>query len=119
MQSILRRASVLVGDAVQGVASAVTGTVHGVGNAVRRTSLYEVYNGYYQKAQIRQEKLKRSKFAMIAFRYVFYFFLLALLYFVMVGFPLWTGLVLVIYYLLSRTLVVPGGFAIFIGVAFL
>ena len=119
MQTILRRASVLVGDAVHGITGAVTGTVQGVGNAVRRTSLYEVYNGYYQKAQIRQEKLKRSKFTMIAFRYVFYLFLLALVYFVMVGFPLWTGLVLVIYYLLSRTLVIPGGFAVFIGVAFL
>ena len=119
MHTILRRASVLVGDAVQGVAGAVTGTVRGAGNAVRRTSIYEVYNGYYKKALVRQEKLKRSKFTMVAFRYIFYFFLLALLYFVMVGFPLWTGLVLVIYYLLSRTLVLPGGFAIFIGIAFL
>ena len=119
MQTILRRASVLVGDAVQGVADAVTDTVQTVGNAVRRTSLYETYNGYYKKAQIRQEKLKRSKVTMVAFRYTFYLFLLALLYFLMIGFPLWTGLVLEIYYLLSRSLVIPGGFAIFIGVAFL
>ncbi|KAL8692131.1 MAG: hypothetical protein Q9224_004021 [Gallowayella concinna] len=106
--NIVRRASVVFENAVGKVKDTVSG-------ALRRSSLEEVY----EKAKIRQLQLKRSNTAQIGFEYTFYLLLLASIYFVFVGVPLWQGLVLTIYYIFDMKLVVPAGTAVFLGIGFL
>ena len=105
---VVRRASIAVENAVEKVKETITG-------ALRRSSLQEVY----EKAKIRQAQLKRSAAAQISFQYTFYLLMLATVYFVFIGYPLWNGLVLTIYYLFDMKLVIPAGTAVFLGVGFL
>lgn len=105
---VIRRASIAVQNAVGTVKDTVT-------SALRRSSLQEVY----EKAKIRQVQLTRSTTAQVGFEYTFYVVLLAIIYFVFIGFPFWNGLVLTIYYIFDMKLVVPAGTAAFLGVGFL
>lgn len=86
-----------------------------VTSVLRCSSLEEVY----EKAKIRQLKLKRSNVAQTGFEYTFYLFLLAIVYFVIVRVPLWDGLVLTIYHVFDMKLVVPAGTAAFLSTGFL
>ncbi|KAL8807463.1 MAG: hypothetical protein Q9200_004646 [Gallowayella weberi] len=106
--NVVRRASVVFETAVEKVKDTVN-------SALRRSSLEDVY----EKAKIRQLQLKRSNAAQIGFEYAFYLLLLASIYFVFVGVPLWQGLVLTIYYIFDMKLVVPAGTAVFLGIGFL
>ncbi|KAL8898056.1 MAG: hypothetical protein Q9207_006892 [Kuettlingeria erythrocarpa] len=106
--NVLRRASIVVDNAVERVKDTVT-------NVLRRSSLEEVY----EKAKIRQLQLQRSNAAQFGFEYTFYLFLIAIVYFVFVGVPFWDGLVLTIYHIFDMKLVVPAGTAIFLGIGFL
>lgn len=106
--TVARRASIVVENVVEKVRETVT-------SALRRSSLEEVY----EKAKIRQEQIKRSTAAQLAFEYTFYVFLLAIIYFGFVGFPFWNGLVITIYHLFDMKLVVPAGTAAFLGTGFL
>lgn len=106
--SVLRRASVIAENAVEKVKETFT-------SAVRRSSLQEVY----EKAKIRQVQLQRSTAFQIGFEYTFYLLMAAIVYFVFIGYPLWNGLVLTIYYIFDMKLVVPAGTAIFLGIGFL
>lgn len=105
---VVRRVSVVVGNVVETVKETVA-------SALRRSSLQETY----EKAKLRQIQLMRSPFVQYAFEYFFYLLMAAFVYFVFVGYPLWTGLVLTIYYLFDMKLVVPAGTAIFLGIGFL
>lgn len=106
--NVVRRASIAVENAVEKVKETITGTL-------RRSSLQEIY----EKAKVRQVQLKRSTTVQIGFQYTFYLLMLATVYFGFVGYPLWHGLVLTIYYLFDMKLVVPAGTAIFLGIGFL
>ncbi|KAL8868234.1 MAG: hypothetical protein Q9174_005122, partial [Haloplaca sp. 1 TL-2023] len=106
--NVARRASIVVENVVDKVKDTVN-------NALRRSSLQEVY----EKAKIRQVQMTRSTFVQNAFEYSFYVLMLATVYCVFVGVPLWDGLVLTIYYLFDMKLVVPAGTAIFLGIGFL
>ena len=106
--NVARRASIAVGNVVEKVKDTVTGPL-------RRSSIEEVY----EKAKIRQVQLMRSTVAQISFQYVSYLLMLAAIYFVFVGFPLWQGLVLVIYDIFRKRLAIPVGTAVFLGIAFL
>lgn len=106
--SVVRRASIVIETAIGKVQNAVN-------SALRRTSLEEIY----EKAKIRQLQLKRSSAAQRGFEYTFYLLLLASIYFVFIGVPLWNGLVLTIYYIFDMKLVVPAGTAVFLGIGFL
>ena len=106
--NVARRASIAVGGVVEKVMDTVT-------RPLRRTSLQEVY----EKAKIRQLQLTRSTVAQISFQYVSYLLMLAGIYFVFVGFPLWKGLVLVLYDVFRRELAIPVGTVVFLGIAFL
>ncbi|KAL8650147.1 MAG: hypothetical protein Q9210_003994 [Variospora velana] len=101
-------ASIAVENAVDLVKDTVT-------NVLCRSSLEEVY----EKAKIRQLQLKRSNAAQTGFEYTIYLFLLAIVYFVIVGVPFWDGLVLTIYHVFDMKLVVPAGTAAFLGAGFL
>ncbi|KAL8912095.1 MAG: hypothetical protein Q9172_007561 [Xanthocarpia lactea] len=107
-RGVVRRASVVFDNAVGKAKETVS-------NALRRSSLEEVY----EKAKIRQVQLMRSNAVQIGFEYTFYLLMLACIYFVFVGVPLWNGLVLTIYYIFDMKLVVPAGTAIFLGIGFL
>jgi len=100
--SILERASFAVSEAVQTVES-----------AVRRSSLHDTY----KKAKIRGVQLQRNKWVMLTFEYSFYTILVAFVYFVLVGVPLWKGTVYWLWWVFGHKFVVPGTWAVTIGVA--
>ena len=106
--NVARRASIAVGNVVEKVKDTVTGPL-------RRSSIQELY----EKAKIRQVQLMRSTVAQISFQYVSYLLMLAAIYFIFVGFPLWEGLVLIIYNIFRKRLAIPVGTAVFLGIAFL
>lgn len=106
--NVVRRASVAVENTVEKVKETVTG-------ALRLSSLQELY----EKAKIRQAQLQRTTTVQIGFEYTFYILMLATIYFVFIGYPLWNGFVLTVYYLFDKTLVIPAGAAIFLGIGFL
>jgi hypothetical protein len=98
----IRRASVVVADIFTGVMS-----------RARQSSLASVY----EKAKIRQEQLKRSPWVQLLFEYSMYALLIASVYLVLVGLPLWRGVVWYIYVLIATKFVIVGGSAIFVGLA--
>ena len=106
--NVARRASIVVGNVLEKVKDTVTAPL-------RRSSLQEVY----EKAKIRQIQLKRSIVAQISFQYFSYLLMLAGIYFIFVGFPLWKGLVLVLFNVFHMQLAIPAGTAAFLGIAFL
>ena len=87
---------------VQRSASIVLNTVADVKQAIRRSSIYDVY----EKAKKRGIELQRSKWAMQLFEYTFYLILVAFVYFVLIGLPLWKGAVYWLYWVLDRKSVV-------------
>ncbi|KAK5011072.1 hypothetical protein LTR28_005932 [Elasticomyces elasticus] len=80
---------------------------------IRRASLFQMY----EKAKVRREKLQRKKWVQVLFEYTFYAILLAFVYFVLVGVPLWNGAVWWLWWLVDHKFDTPGGFAITIGLA--
>jgi hypothetical protein len=98
----IRRASVVVADAVTKVLS-----------KIRRSSLASLN----EKAKTRQEQLKRSPWVQLLFEYSMYVLLIASVYFVLVGLPLWRGVVWYMYVLIATKFIIVGGSAIFIGLA--
>ncbi|KAI4246396.1 MAG: hypothetical protein LQ352_006414 [Teloschistes flavicans] len=93
-----------LGDAISGM----TDRLHISGS-------HEMYN----KAKVRQEQLKRSKTAQLIFRYTFYTCLIACVYFVFIGMPLWRGAVWYMYILFEKHLVLKAGLTITFGLGFL
>jgi hypothetical protein len=98
----IHRASVVVADALSSVVS-----------RARQSSLASVY----EKAKIRQEQLKRSRWFQLLFEYSMYALLIASVYLVLVGLPLWRGVVWYTYVLIATKSVIVGGSAIFVGLA--
>ncbi|KAH6889379.1 nucleotide-diphospho-sugar transferase [Thelonectria olida] len=82
-------------------------------HAVRRSSIWDVY----ETAKRRGVEIQRKPWAMVVFEYAFYFFLVALVYFVIIGMPLWKGSVWWLYWLMENKFSLTAGFTIPIGVA--
>uniref|UniRef100_A0A8H7TMT6 Uncharacterized protein n=1 Tax=Bionectria ochroleuca TaxID=29856 RepID=A0A8H7TMT6_BIOOC len=96
------------------LAHSVRGRAHRVSKSVRRSSIWDVY----EKAKIRGVDIQREPWAMLVFEYAFYFLLVALVYFVLVGMPLWKGSVWWLYWLMENKLsFMTAGFTIPLGVA--
>ncbi|KAI1341821.1 glycosyl transferase [Xylariaceae sp. FL0016] len=72
----------------------------------------------YEKAKARGAELERKRWVQLLFEYSFYTMLLAFIYFVLVGMPLWKGAVYWLYWVVSTKFVIAGGWSITIGVAF-
>jgi hypothetical protein len=89
---------------VQRSASIVLNTVDDVKQAIRRSSIYDVY----EKAKQRSAELQRSRWAMLLFEYTFYLILVAFVYFVLVGLPLWKGAVYWLYWVFKHKFAVAG-----------
>ncbi|KAL8990755.1 MAG: hypothetical protein Q9169_008046, partial [Polycauliona sp. 2 TL-2023] len=86
---------------------------HGIGDRVRgvKSNLRDMYD----KANVKQKQIKRSKTAQLMFRYTFYLLFVAIIYLLLVGLPLWRGAVWYLYILFQKHMVLKGGLAITLG----
>ena len=82
---------------------------------IRRSSLYDLY----EVAKRRQKELRRSAWVQISFEYFMYLMILAIIYFVLVGLPLWKGAVYWLFWVVDHKFVIAGGWSITIGLAVL
>lgn len=94
-------------------AHAVGGRARRLSQAVRRSSMWDVY----EKAKTRGAEIQRKKWAQVVFEYGFYIFLLAFVYLLIIGMPLWRGSVWWLYWLMQHKFGLTAGFTIPIGVA--
>jgi hypothetical protein len=81
----------------------------------RKGSIWQVY----EKAKQRSVQLQRSKIAQITFEYSIYAVLILLVYFVLIGVPLWRGAVYWLWWVVAHKFVIAGGFSITLGIALL
>jgi hypothetical protein len=79
----------------------------------RRGSMWDVY----ERAKVRGVELQRQRWVQLLFEYTFYFILLAFVYFVLVGMPLWKGAVYWLYWVVKNKFVVTGTWSVTLGVA--
>ncbi|KAI5266814.1 hypothetical protein E4T47_08202 [Aureobasidium subglaciale] len=100
---------------VQRSASIVLETVENVKQAIRKSSIYDVY----ENAKKRGAELQRSAWAMRLFEYTSYTILVAFVYFVLIGLPLWKGAVYWLYWVFDHKFAVAGTWSVTIGIAFL
>ncbi|KAJ9618940.1 hypothetical protein H2203_008756 [Taxawa tesnikishii (nom. ined.)] len=101
------------GTIVERAASVVQNTLDAVANTVRRSSLYDVY----EKAKVRGVELQRKKWVQVLFEWTFYVILLAIIYFVLIGLPLWKGAVYWLYWVVDHKFVVAGTWSVTIAIA--
>ena len=81
----------------------------------RHPTLYNLLD----QAKDVEKRIRRSFVYQKIFEYCFYAVLLAALYFILVGMPLWKGLIWCLYiFLSSEKFVLEGGFMTFVGIAF-
>lgn len=73
----------------------------------------------YEKAKTRGAALQRKRWVRIVFEVSAYTLLLLVIYFGLIGMPLWKGGVWWLYWVVSNKFVIQGGWAILIGLAFL
>ncbi|KAL1302915.1 hypothetical protein AAFC00_003238 [Neodothiora populina] len=85
-----------------------------VAETVRRSTMWDIY----ENAKVRQVKLQRKRWVQLLFQYSVYTFIVAFIYLVLVGLPLWKGAVYWFWYAFSHKFAVPGSWAVVIGVAF-
>lgn len=102
------------GSVFQRHVSIVADALHNVKDTVRNTELTDLY----EKAKARGQHLQRKKWVMILFEYTIYLILVAFVYFVLVGVPLWKGTVYWLYWIFAHKFAVAGTWAITLGVAF-
>lgn len=82
---------------------------------LRRSSIWNTY----QKAKHRAVQLQRNERTQLLFEYSVYLTLVAFVYFVLVGVPLWKGAVYWLWWVVAHKFVIAGGFSITLGIAFL
>lgn len=85
------------------------------GGITRHSSMRKTF----EQAKLRGAQLQRNKFAMWAFEWGIYLFLLCFIYFVLIGIPLWNGAVWWLYWVVANKFVFAGGFSITLGIALL
>jgi hypothetical protein len=106
------------------------GTLHAIADAVvpdviqrrftnvshtRRSSTWHIY----EKAKERGVQLQRNKITQTAFEYGIYIVLILIVYFVLIGVPLWKGAVYWLWWVVANKFVFAGGFSITLGIALL
>lgn len=87
----------------------------GMTNMARRMTMVDLY----EKAKVRGIALQRARWAQLLFEYTFYLILVAIIYFVFIGMPLWKGAVYYLYRVVKYSFVVEGTWAITVGIAFI
>jgi hypothetical protein len=88
-------------------------TMQTVRKKVRRSSMWDVY----ENAKKRQLEIRRKRWVQIVFEYTFYFMLVVLVYFLIIGQPLWKGTYLSLYLGFKYKLNLNGSWSIIIAVA--
>jgi hypothetical protein len=81
----------------------------------RRSSTWHIY----EKAKARGVQLQRNKITQTAFEYGLYALLILIVYFVLIGVPLWKGAVYWLWWVVANKFVFAGGFSITLGIALL
>jgi hypothetical protein len=79
----------------------------------RRGSLWDVY----ERAKVRGGELQRRRWVQLVFEYTFYLVLVAFVYLVLVGMPLWKGAIYWLYWVVKHKFVVTGTWSITLGIA--
>ncbi|KAH8688710.1 nucleotide-diphospho-sugar transferase [Talaromyces proteolyticus] len=82
-------------------------------NRAQRTSVYNLY----EEAKVRGVALQRKYWVQILFECTVYVFLLAFIYLVLVGLPLWSGAVYWLYWVVRNKFAIEGGWAIVLGLS--
>jgi hypothetical protein len=81
----------------------------------RRSSMWHIY----EKAKERGVQLQRNKITQTAFEFGIYVILILVVYFVLIGVPLWKGAVYWLWWVVANKFVFAGGFSITLGIALL
>lgn len=101
------------GTVFQRANSVFQDTILNVRKKVRRSSMWDVY----ENAKKRQLEIRRKRWVQIVFEYSFYAMLLVLLYFLIIGVPLWKGTYWELYLAFRYKLNVTGSWSIIIAVS--
>lgn len=101
------------GTIFQRAGSVFQDTLQNVRKKVRRSSMWDVY----ENAKKRQLEIRRKRWVQILFEYSFYFMLVALLYFLIIGVPLWKGTYWELYLAFKYKLNATGTWSVVIAVA--
>ncbi|TIA39636.1 hypothetical protein D6C78_03146 [Aureobasidium pullulans] len=101
------------GTIFQRAGSVFQDTLQNVRKKVRRSSMWDVY----ENAKKRQLEIRRKRWVQIVFEYSFYFMLIALLYFLIIGVPLWKGTYWELYLAFKYKLNATGTWSVVIAVA--
>jgi hypothetical protein len=64
-------------------------------------------------------KLQRHRTVQVAFEYGIYAILVLIIYFVLIGVPLWNGAIYWLWWVVAHKFVIAGGFSITLGIALL
>jgi hypothetical protein len=84
-------------------------------SVLRKSSIWQTY----ETAKTRSKNFQRMKWVQLTFEYSIYVFILAFIYFVLVGVPIWNGAVYWLWWVVANKFVIAGGFSITLGVALL
>ncbi|KAH0070266.1 glycosyltransferase family 2 protein, partial [Aureobasidium melanogenum] len=101
------------GTVFQRANSVFQDTLLNVRKKVRRSSMWDVY----ENAKKRQLAIRRKRWVQITFEYSFYAMLLVLLYFLIIGVPLWKGTYWELYLAFKYKLNVTGSWSVIIAVS--
>jgi hypothetical protein len=82
-------------------------------NRAQRTSVYNLY----EEAKVRGVSLQRKYWVQVLFECTVYAILLAFIYLVLVGLPLWNGAVYWLYWVVKNKFAIEGGWAIVLGLS--
>jgi hypothetical protein len=82
---------------------------------IRKSSTWQLY----EQAKARSVKFQRHRTVQVAFEYGIYAILILIIYFVLIGVPLWNGAVYWLWWLVAHKFVIAGGFSITLGIALL
>ncbi|KAL8861826.1 MAG: hypothetical protein Q9178_001695 [Gyalolechia marmorata] len=93
----------------------VKDAVHNVTQKLHKSNFREMY----ENAKVRQRQMNRSETGQLLFKYTFYTVIVAAVYLVLVGLPLWRGAVWYMYVVFLNHMVLKAGLAITLGIGFL
>jgi hypothetical protein len=82
---------------------------------VRKGSIWQLY----EQAKERGVSLQRHRTVQVAFEYGIYAILVLIIYFILIGVPLWNGAVYWLWWVVAHKFVIAGGFSITLGIALL
>jgi hypothetical protein len=82
---------------------------------IRKSSMWQLY----EQAKERGMELQRHRSVQLAFEFGIYAILICIIYFVLIGVPLWNGAVWWLWWVVAHKFVIAGGFSITLGIAFL